>query len=312
MNYFEIIRSYNEFLIAKQVGAKANSLFYALIGKSNTLRFPTKLTIYNSELRDLSGLSKDELNPARNKLTQVQINDQYLVKYRSKGTRKPGDYWLNYEGLTSYFQNEPTQDWSCIPIKVKPKKITNDDYSDNPPNSGANPNTNHGSNDGTNSQRLIGKSDTLLTDCNEPNITNKTAATSKVNFFDSYMTCFGKQPTPILMQQIVQYIDEDGLDEELVCLAFKKAADIGAGYPYARSILNTWVDKGIKTAAQADEEQRQFQTRKQQGQRKIDANPQRKEIEPEWMDKPQQDKAPEDPEEVKRRAEYLEKYLSEI
>ncbi|MCO7127778.1 hypothetical protein NIE88_18695 [Sporolactobacillus shoreicorticis] len=39
---------------------------------------------------------------------------------------------------------------------------------------------------------------------------------------------------------------------------------------------------------------------------------QHQEIVPEWMNKPQQDKPPEDPEEAKRRAEYLEKYLSEI
>jgi DnaD/phage-associated family protein len=128
------------------------------------------------------------------------------------------------------------------------------------------------------------------------------------------MICFGKQPTPLLMQQIVQYIDKDGLDEELVCLAFKKAADNGAGYPYARSILNTWVDKGIKTAEQADEEQRQFQTRKQQGQRKNNTNPQRKEIEPEWMRDQRENKPPEqeDPEVVAQRAKKLDEFLNSI
>jgi DnaD/phage-associated family protein len=97
------------------------------------------------------------------------------------------------------------------------------------------------------------------------------------------MTCFGKQPTPILIQQIVQYIDEDGLDEELVCLAFKKAADNGAGYPYARSILNTWVDKGIKTLANVEREQKEFQARRQQTQRKSSPNQLHHEIVPEWM-----------------------------
>jgi DnaD/phage-associated family protein len=126
------------------------------------------------------------------------------------------------------------------------------------------------------------------------------------------MICFGKQPTPILMQQIVQYIDEDGLDEELVCLAFKKAADTGASYPYARSILNTWVDKGIKTLADVEREQKEFQARRQQTQRKSSPNQQRKEIEPEWMEKPQQDKPDEDPEEVKRRAEKLDEFLNSI
>ncbi|WP_157800316.1 DnaD domain-containing protein [Sporolactobacillus pectinivorans] len=308
MNYFEIVRSYNEFLIAKQVGAKANSLFYALIGKSNILRFPTKLTIYNSELRDLSGLSKDELNPARNKLMQVHVNDQYLVKYKSRGTRKPGDYWINYEGLTNFFQNEPSSDWSCIQIKDKPINPSKEDYSDNPLNSGANPNTNHGSNDGVNGQRLVGKSDSLLTDLNKQNITNRTAAVSKSNFFDSYMLCFGKQPTPLLAEEITDYIDNDGLSEELVCLAFEKASKNGKGYPYARSILNSWVDKGIRTVYQAEEEQKKFQQRRL---RQAGSNV-HQEIQPEWMDNPQPDKPREVTEEDRQRAAELDKYLSGI
>ncbi|BBN97469.1 DnaD domain-containing protein [Sporolactobacillus terrae] len=312
MNYFEIVRSYNEFLIAKRVGAKANSLFYALIGKCNTLRFPAKLSIYNSELRDLSGLSKDELSPARNKLTQVQVNDQYLVKYKSQGTRKPGDYWINYEGFVNYFQNEPVKDWSSIPTNIKPQKEPSDNKSENPPNSGANPNANHDTNDGVNRQKLIGKSDTLLTDCNEPNVTNKTAATRKANFFDSYMICFGRQPSPLQREEMIKCIDEDGLPEELVCYALEKASRNGKGYSYARSIMNDWAQKKIKTIAQADEDRRKFldSLRKERGQQTRT----HQEVVPEWMNKPKPDKPPEeeDPEAVKKRVEYLNDYLSKI
>lgn len=313
MNYFEIIRSYNEFLIAKQVGAKANSLFYALIGKSNTLRFPTKLTIYNSELRDLSGLSKDELNPARNKLTQVQINDQYLVKYRSKGTRKPGDYWLNYEGLSSYFQNNPAQDWSCIPIKDKPHTTPDNDYSDNTSNPDANLNTNHGSNDDANSQRLIGKSDALLTDCNEPNgIKELQQSVSRDRWFDEYFQCFGKAPNSMQCQDITVYLDQDGLEDAVICKAFQMAARNGKSYGYAVGILNNWCSKGIKTIAAVEVEQKQFQSSRRT---KSKAFKEHQEVVPEWMKNKAKSQPAEpqvSPEEAEQRSEYLKKYLGSI
>lgn len=104
-NHFAILRTLYEFRIAKQVGAKANSLLLALIWKANVMRWPDTLTIWNSEVRDLAGLSEEELVAARSRLTGLQINGQPLVTYQSGGTRKPGKYSLNYVGLMNFFQN---------------------------------------------------------------------------------------------------------------------------------------------------------------------------------------------------------------
>lgn len=105
IDYFAILRTLYEFKIAKQVGAKANSLLLALIWKANVMHFPDTLAIWNSEVRDLAGLSEEELISARNRLITLRINGQSVVTYESGGTRRPGKYILNYQGLTTFFQN---------------------------------------------------------------------------------------------------------------------------------------------------------------------------------------------------------------
>ena len=107
IDYFAILRTLYEFKIAKQVGAKANSLLLALIWKANVMHFPDTLAIWNSEVRDLAGLSEEELISARNRLITLRINGQSVVTYESGGTRRPGKYSLNYPGLTTFFQNRP-------------------------------------------------------------------------------------------------------------------------------------------------------------------------------------------------------------
>lgn len=102
-DYFAILRSLYEFRIAKQVGAKANSLLVGIIWKANVMRFPDSLAIWNSEARDIAGLTEEELVAARNRLTQLEINGQFILRYQTGGTRSPGKYQLNYSGLSSYF-----------------------------------------------------------------------------------------------------------------------------------------------------------------------------------------------------------------
>lgn len=115
IDYFAILRTLYEFKIARQVGAKANSLLLALIWKANVMYFPEKLAIWNSEVRDLAGLSEEELVSARNRLINLQVNGQKVLLYESGGTRRPGKYFLNYQGLITFFQNK-----DCITPNITP------------------------------------------------------------------------------------------------------------------------------------------------------------------------------------------------
>jgi replication initiation and membrane attachment protein DnaB len=52
--------------------------------------------------------------------------------------------------------------------------------------------------------------------------------------------------------------------------------------------------------------------RKQTSQKRDGSKNQRQEIVPEWMDKPQEDKPPEDPEVVAQRAKKIDEFLNSI
>lgn len=117
------------------------------------------------------------------------------------------------------------------------------------------------------------------------NETNTTAA-DRVNYFDSYMLCFKGQPSPIQIQEINYFIDQEGIEEEAVCIAFKKAAEAGAKYSYARSILNNWVSKGIKTVQDVEEENKAYEQSKKSFSNRRGVV--RQEKLPDWYQEPQQ------------------------
>ena len=65
------------------------------------------------------------------------------------------------------------------------------------------------------------------------------------------------------MEKLKGYIDFDKLEIMLVKRAIDRAADNSKrSFGYVNSILKTWAQNGIRTVAQQDEEQRQFDSRK--------------------------------------------------
>lgn len=65
--------------------------------------------------------------------------------------------------------------------------------------------------------------------------------------------CFGRIPNPLEIDKVLSYLD-DGMEAEAVALAIKQAAERGKDLYYARRIMESWMQKGIKTklAAEAD------------------------------------------------------------
>lgn len=85
---------------------------------------------------------------------------------------------------------------------------------------------------------------------------------SDFNIFEYYQERIG----PIdgyQMEKLKGYIDFDKLEIMLVKRAIDRAADNSKrGFGYINSILRAWAQNGIHTAAQQDEEQRKFDSRK--------------------------------------------------
>ncbi|WP_434351060.1 phage replisome organizer N-terminal domain-containing protein [Trichococcus flocculiformis] len=86
-----------------------------------------------------------------------------------------------------------------------------------------------------------------------------------------YQQNFGVE-TPFINQDLNYWIDD--LSEPVVIIALQKAVEANAKYSYAKSIMNSWANKGIKTTEEAEAEsignkkQRQF-SRNQQPKKEI-------------------------------------------
>lgn len=99
-------------------------------------------------------------------------------------------------------------------------------------------------------------------DLKDPATTEKSLAENKYNFYTTFQRAFGRVPTPLQSQDISNYIDEDGLEERLICYGLEKAAKAGKDYGYAARIFGKWKSKGIFSCDQALKEQEEFELNK--------------------------------------------------
>lgn len=107
---------------------------------------------------------------------------------------------------------------------------------------------------GTTSERNRNKKNN---DNKENNDNNISATATKVGWYDKFHQCFNRVPTAIQIDSIHHFLD-DGVEEDLLMLAFEKAGLKNATFRYAQQILTEWVQKGIKTIEQGKEESRKF------------------------------------------------------
>lgn len=88
------------------------------------------------------------------------------------------------------------------------------------------------------------------------------SATADFNVYEYYQERIGLLDG-FQFQQLKAYRDLDGLETELIKIAIDKAADNSKrSFGYVNSILKSWAQNGIKTVAQQQEDQREFENSK--------------------------------------------------
>jgi DnaD/phage-associated family protein len=116
---------------------------------------------------------------------------------------------------------------------------------------------------GWNNNKNVNKDLNVKNDLKDPAATTgDMPARNEYNFYTTFQRAFGRVPTPIQSQDICNYIDEDGLEEELICYGLEKTAKAGKDYGYAARIFGKWKSKGIFTYDQALKEQEEFELNK--------------------------------------------------
>ncbi|MDF2859624.1 MAG: hypothetical protein K0Q87_5475 [Neobacillus sp.] len=260
MNYIKLINAFYDRLETNPLSTSAIALWHALVHINNKAGWQREFTVAVSVLCVKTGLSERTITNARNDLKVKGYLD-----FRSRKGSKSAIYSLN--DLSVINDDKFT---NVIPLSV----INADNVS-------CNVSENTSDNVSCNVSALYKQNETKQNETN-------TAAVS-LNFYDTYHICFNRPPSPLQVEEIKSFIDQDGLNDEVVCAAFKKASENGAGYPYARTIINSWIKKGIKTITDVESEQKKFEQQKQQRRNNNSGSkPIRTEILPAWFDNPQQ------------------------
>lgn len=94
----------------------------------------------------------------------------------------------------------------------------------------------------------------------EEEIDKKTSATEISSYYQKRIGIIDGQQYQIL----IDYLTLDGMELEAIKTAIDKAADNSKrSFSYINSILKNWRNNGIRTMVQVEDEQRQFQQKKQ-------------------------------------------------
>jgi DnaD/phage-associated family protein len=265
MNYIKELNAFYDWLELNELSPSAINLWYALMHINNKAGWIETFTVAESVLCVKTSLTDRTLRKVRNELKQ-----KGRIDFVSRKGKAP-----TYK-IISFYTSENNSE---LPLRSE-----NNSAVRSAPSSEVSSEV--GSEVGSEvSSALIKLNKTKQ---NEAKLT----AATRVNYFDEYMICFGKQPNPIQIQEINNFIDQDGLSVEVVCEAFKKAAEAGAHYGYARSILNSWANKGITSLGAVENEQQSHQQRKQQQRNKPRYGAVRTEKLPEWLEENKSQTAP--------------------
>lgn len=84
------------------------------------------------------------------------------------------------------------------------------------------------------------------------------------NLYETFRSCFNYEPSPVQMNLLGSYIDQDGMEVELVQWILKEVGERGKDLAYAKSWLNRSVSSKILTLSEAIKAQEEHERKKQQ------------------------------------------------
>jgi DnaD/phage-associated family protein len=114
------------------------------------------------------------------------------------------------------------------------------------------------------------KTDTIKNVKNEKNEKKNKKEVVEANvppsLYQEFKNCFNYEPTPVQMDLLGSYIDQDGMQEELVKWVLKETGKNGKEFAYAKAWLNNSVGKGILTLKDALKAKEEHERKKQHSQ----------------------------------------------
>jgi DnaD/phage-associated family protein len=91
---------------------------------------------------------------------------------------------------------------------------------------------------------------------------------SPENFYNAHKRIFGLDCNPFQIQQLIAYIEQDGLEESVIIRAFERAAinsKTGYNFKLITGILDTYFKNGVRTLEQATKQDNAFDANRDKG-----------------------------------------------
>ncbi|WP_458414550.1 DnaD domain protein [Schinkia sp. CFF1] len=240
MNYIKEINAFYDWLETNSISTSAIVLWHALMAINNKCGWIPEFTVATSVLEVKTGLNRRTIERARNELKQ---------KNRINWNSRKGNQSALYKLVRFYDAQTVVQD-------VVDKTLVRQEAISFDAQYVAQDDAQYVAQDDAQPVAINKLNKTKL---NETKLSlNLDVDVEPNNIWDSFFKAFGKHPTPIQIEKINSFIDQDGLSVDLVCFGLLKTGERGMPFNYAESTFKSWKKKNILTYQQALEEQKAY------------------------------------------------------
>ncbi|MDP4095455.1 DnaD domain protein [Paenibacillus sp. P96] len=246
MEYIKEVSSFYDWLETNTLTDSAIVLWHALMHTCNRAGWPDEFAVAISTLSNKTGLKKDAINRARNRLQQVG-----RIDFQSRSGQQSAIYRI-------------------IPFQVAAQKTTQIDSNRD---SGVLSATKRVAIRAQTTSQPAPQSASIIKDFKSASASS--SGTGEVekgyeSFYAAHNRVFGFDCNPFQSSQLASYIDQDGMSEAVVIRAIERAGNAAAGYNFKliTKILDDYFKSGVRELEQAVAIDREFDNRQQKPIRK--------------------------------------------
>lgn len=235
MNYIKEINSFYDWLETNPLASSCIVLWYALMHIANKAGWPDTFAVAVSVLEIKTGLKKDTIYDARNKLQQAG-----RIKWNSRRGNQSAVYKIiSFENESKKPTQVPTQPSTQVPTQPSMQSSTINKLNETKLN------------------------ETIVAEEDSKKIP---AATTLYNDgFRSIIKAFRENihpPSPIEAERLESWLDD--MDADVIIAAIEEAVVYNRrNIKYIEGILNNWLSSNVKTMLELDAYKRDWQDKKQ-------------------------------------------------
>ncbi|MGO4890678.1 DnaD domain protein [Anaerobacillus sp. MEB173] len=286
MNYLKELNAFYDRLETNPLSTSAVALWHALMHINNKTGWRDQFAVAITALSTKTGLSDRTISKARK-----ELKEKGYITFSSQSGNQPAIYQLcslvlQYHSTQTELQKEVSflsepdikpanHDENCFSKYSETTNENLDAKSYHEEISDKHTDNCTGKRSGLNNEsKASDPQPEKNSDKHADNRSGKRAALNKRNemklnetsksltLYKTFEKSFNIIPTPLQIDLVASFIDQDGLSEELVIYGLSIAGEKGKPFSYAKSILTNWSKQNIRTVEQAKKESENYQSRK--------------------------------------------------